>query len=53
MSESEKYMIWVCETLIDDEINDRRRPKGWFSVLDLMRGVSELKERARREDTDE
>lgn len=39
-----RYVIEVCETLIDDAVNDRHRKEGWFSVLDLMQGVQRLYE---------
>lgn len=44
MSENVKYVLTVCETLIDDKINRRTRSGDWFSVLELMQGTRELKD---------
>ena len=44
MNESIEYVINVCDILIDDAVNDRNRKKGWFSVLELMKGVKQLKD---------
>lgn len=52
MSENERYVLDVCDVIIDDEVNDRRRKKGWINVLQLMHGVAELKDRLNKAEDD-
>ena len=52
ISDHMKYVIAVCDTIIDDEVNRRNRKKGWINVLELMQGVAELKERLNRWEDD-
>ena len=44
MNDQLRYVVKVCEVLIDDAVNDRTRKNGWFSVLELMQGVQRLHE---------
>ena len=50
MSEKEKYVIEVCETIIDFIVNGAPFPG--FMVTDFMTGVRELKERRDRLEDD-
>lgn len=52
MSEGINYVIEICDTIIDDEMNRRNRKRGWIDLLELMKGVAELKEKMQRTEDD-
>ena len=50
MSENEKYVIEVCDAIIDFVINGVPFPS--FIITQFMRGVTELKERVDKMEDD-